>query len=29
MTEQLRDITEKQCTYPPATYDDLSVLMLN
>jgi multimeric flavodoxin WrbA len=29
MTDQLRNITEKQCTTPPARYDDLSVLMLN
>ena len=29
MTEQLNQITEHQCEKPPATYDDLSVLMLN
>ena len=29
MTEQLNQITEHQSEKPPATYDDLSVLMLN
>jgi len=29
MTQQLKDITDRQCTDTPASYDDLSVLMLN
>ncbi len=29
MTRQLQSITDSQCQNPPATYDDLSVLMLN
>ena len=29
MTEQLKGITDQQCTSAPATYNDLSVLMLN
>lgn len=29
MSDQLSRITDEQCSAPPATYDDLSVLMLN
>ena len=29
MSDQLRDITEKQCTHPGASYEELCVLMLN
>ena len=29
MTEQLERLTSQQCEQPPASYDDLSVLMLN
>ncbi|MEM8492418.1 MAG: flavodoxin family protein [Pseudomonadota bacterium] len=29
MTDQLKSITEKHCTNPPASYEDLKVLMLN
>ena len=29
MTDQLKGITDQQCTNAPASYNDLSVLMLN
>ena len=29
MSKQLKTITQKHCTNPPSTYEDLSVLFLN